>query len=46
MFKIITSFATGIYIGQEITDVPRIKPFINKAIKDVKTYVNNIDEKK
>lgn len=41
----IASLTIGIYLGQEIKDIPKIKPIFDKLIKDTKQYLDNIDKK-
>ena len=45
MLKYISSFTVGIYLGQEIKEIPKIKPIFDKIIKDTKQYLDNIDKK-
>jgi hypothetical protein len=45
MLKHISALTVGIYLGQEIKDIPKIKPIFDKVIKDTKQYLDNIDKK-
>ena len=45
MLKHISALTVGIYLGQEIKDIPKIKPIFDKLIKDTKQYLDNIDKK-